>query len=191
MSIPAQHFFHPWNGSQILNDFVNRCTERTDNFCGQPLSSDITVHFIVCMIDEWWRASKTKRQEPIGIGLPSDLLLLTDWQAEICVHCPRQTKLFTARRVEIFVHNFSVFFWGYGHICLLASQSIEGGQRVNLFLWAPDVFPRPDRSRVNNKPIGECLHSTVGVWVKEFQTLKDIWNEWIHFSFFGVLSQMY
>ena len=35
---------------------------------------------------------------------------------------------------------FQVSFWGYGHICLHASQSVGGGKMVNLFLWVPDVW---------------------------------------------------
>ena len=36
-----------------------------------------------------------------------------------------------------------LFVWGNGHICLLASQSVGGGQKVNLFLWVPDVWSWP------------------------------------------------
>ena len=45
--------------------------------------------------------------------------------------------------VEIFGDHISVYYvWGYGYltyIYLLGSQSVEGGQRVNLFLRVPDV----------------------------------------------------
>ena len=32
---------------------------------------------------------------------------------------------------------------GYGHICLFLSQSVAGGERVNIFLGVPDVCPSP------------------------------------------------
>ena len=104
-------------------------------------------------------------QKAIWKCLPSDLLLLlTDWQADICVHTPWQKSwkmvntyfcshcCLQKESRNICWQYFTFLSGGYVQSCLLASRSVGGGERSIPCLWVPDI----------------CTQGCVNFWVRKW-----------------------